>query len=379
MQTAGVPGFLAGGGLPENVTIPDLETQRALTTSFVPDQKLPYAENWSLGIERTFGKDYTAEVRYVGTRGIHLSTQNRINRQSQVSPTNKLPVFFEPTTIVTPDALTLPQLKTNRPSFVPAFKDAGFGSSSIVAFEPWSQSDYNGLALQLTRRFTRGWLLNGAYTWSKTMDNATADVFSPYLTPRRPEDFRNVGGDYSRSALDHTHRLTVAIVYDLPFFKSGSWLERNALGNWEIAPVYTYQSPEYATVQSNVDANLNGDAAGDRVFINKAGVKGTSSGVTAIKDPTLNNAVVGYYANDPTAYYVAAGAGTLPTSSRNTLPIRPIDNFDVTALSASASENASSLNSKLKPGMCLITRSIYPGRSTISTPSVIPMAQHTIS
>jgi hypothetical protein len=332
VQTAGVPGFLAGGGLPATVTIPNLAKERALTTAYVPNQKLPYAENWSLGVERTFHKDYIVEARYVGTRGIHLSTQNRINRQSQATPTNSLPVFFQPMAIDSATALTLTQLKKNVPSFVPAYSAAGFGSSSIVAFEPWSQSDYNGLALQLTRRFTNGLLMNSAYTWSKTMDDATADVFSTYLTPRRPEDFRNVSGDYSRSALDHTHRLTVAIVYDLPFFKSGSWIEKNALGNWEIAPVYTYQSPEYATVQSNVDANLNGDAAGDRVFINKAGKKGTSTGITAIKDPALNNAVVGYYANDSTAYYVAAGAGTLPTASRNTLPIRPIDNFDVTAV-----------------------------------------------
>jgi len=175
------------------------------------------------------------------------------------------------------------------------------------------------------------------------MDDATADVFSTYLTPRRTQDFQNISKDYSRSALDHTHRLTIAAVYDLPFFAHRKFLERNILGNWEIAPVYTYQSPEYATVQSNIDANLNGDAAGDRVFVNPAGKKGTGSGKTNIYDPTLagncgedstecNANLVGYYATDPSAYYVVGGSGSLPTAGRNTLPIRPIDNVDVTAL-----------------------------------------------
>ena len=354
VDTSAAPssGFLAGGGLPATVTIPDLDTQRALTSAYVPDQKLPYAENWSLGVERSFKQNYTAEVRYVGTRGVHLPTQNRINRQNVVSGTNHLPLFFSaPTPITDPSALTLSKVKEAGTSYVPAYTDAGF-FSNIVGFMPWSGSNYNGMAAQLNRRFNHGLLLSAAYTWSKTMDDATATAFSTYLTPRRPQDFRNVGGDYSRSALDRTHRLTFAVVYDVPFFQNANGLEKNLLGNWEIAPSYTYQSPEYATVQSNVDANLNGDAAGDRTFINPNGRKGTGTATDAYANPSLAslcgtptedspldpNGVIlcdadtAYYvAEDPTAYYVQAGDGTLVTAGRNTLPMRPINNFDATA------------------------------------------------
>jgi len=326
-------GFLAGGGLPSTATATyaTVADQRAATTGWVANQKLPYAENWSLGIERTFKQDYTAEVRYIGTRGLDLPTQNRINRQSTTTATNVLPFYFETTTNSSASALTLSELEANGSSFVPAFAAAGFNVNNILAYVPWAKSDYNGMAAQLTRRFSRGLLINAAYTWSKTMDDGTLTTFASYLTPRRPQDFRHIASDYSRSALDHTDRVTIAMVYDLPFYKTGSWLERNLLGNWEIAPVYTFQSPEYATVQSNVDTNLNGDSAGDRAFINPLGKKGTGSGSTAIIDPVLND-VVGYYANDPTAYYVAAGAGTAPNTARNTLPIRSIDNFDATAV-----------------------------------------------
>ena len=55
------------------------------TSAYVPNQKLPYSEQWNLGVQHMFAKNYTAEVRYVGTRGIHLSVQDRLNRQAVVT------------------------------------------------------------------------------------------------------------------------------------------------------------------------------------------------------------------------------------------------------------------------------------------------------
>jgi len=118
---------------------------------------------------------------------------------------------------------------------------------------------------------------------------------------------------------------------------------KNLVGNWEVAPIYTYESPEYATALSGVNSNLNGEGGGiDRPIVNPNGVKGTGSGVTPIYSTTLasqctppattcNGNLVGYLANNPNAYYIQGASGTLPTAARNTLPIRPIDNVDMTA------------------------------------------------
>ncbi len=68
-------------------------------------------------------------------------------------------------------------------------------------------------------------------------------------------------------------RVTLAATYDLPFFKNDNWFMKNIVGNWQFSPIYTFQSPEYATVQSNADANLNGDSAPDRArIVNANGV-----------------------------------------------------------------------------------------------------------
>ena len=123
----------------------------------------------------------------------------------------------------------------------------------------------------MTRRFSNGLQFIGAYTWSHAIDDSTADVFSTYLTPRRPQDARNIAADRSNSALDHRQRFTFETLYDLPFFKRSSWFMKNILGNWEVAPIYTYQTGTCVDVQSGVDANLNGDSAGDRAFVNPSG------------------------------------------------------------------------------------------------------------
>ncbi|MGI8773328.1 MAG: TonB-dependent receptor domain-containing protein [Acidobacteriaceae bacterium] len=359
------PNFLTSGGLPPGngglQTFPSVAAQRRATSAYLPvNEQLPYSEQWNLGVQHVFAKNYTAEIRYVGTRGIHLPVQTQLNKQAAVTPSSFLPTFLG----AVPDPATLaslPALSSLTPKYleyVPAYAAAGFGKtgptdtntySNITSYQPYGASNYNGLQAQLQRRFQQGLQFNAAYTYSKTMDNSTADVFSTILTPRRPQNFHNFNADYSRSALDHTHRITFETLWDIPYFKnSDHWLLKNGLGNWEIAPIYTYQSPEFADVQSGVDSNLNGDSAGDRAILNPNGVKGTGSGVTAVvdparvalcppnTDPTLppapcNADTVGYQAINPNAQYIRAQQGALATAGRNTLPIRPINNWDATA------------------------------------------------
>jgi hypothetical protein len=361
-SAAQTPNFLGSGGLPATFTFSTVAQQRAATTAYVPNQQLPYAENWTLGIEHVFHHDYTAEVRYVGTRGIHLDVQDRINIQTPLTTATELPTAFGGSTSVTANGSTQAGLRTLS-DYVPAYAAGGFDAQPVVADEPYGHSSYNGLATQITRRFQHGLLINAAYTWSKTMDNATADFNTTALNPRRPQDFQNINGDYSLSALSRKHRLTVVAVYDLPFFKASNWYLKNLLGNWEISPAYQFQSPQFTTVQSAIDSNLNGDSATDRVFINGSGVKGTGSGVVPIinsntvcgtglsstPNALLNGtqtlsrsctkAIIGYAEGAiasgafvaSNAYYVQGGLGTLPTASRDTLPTGRTNDLDASA------------------------------------------------
>jgi len=371
---ANTPDFLANGGLPPGkggvTTFPTAAAARAATSTYYPyNVKDPKSINWTLGVQHSFWKDYTGEIRYVGTRGIHLDVQEIVNLADEVTPTVFLPTYTTAPTQATLDALPYNLGGVyfgnygNGDGVVPIYDQNGFNSAALTSFRPDGSSTYHGLAMQLTKRMGHGLQLVGSYTYSHLIDNSTADFHTTDITPRRQEDFTNLAQDRANSALDHRHRVTLAVVYDLPYFKGSSKLVSNTLGNWEFAPVYTYQSGEWGTVQDGVDANLNGDSAGDRAIVNASGIGNTGSGVTPLCTsaiPTANcvlanvfctgnpaidgtpssctvgvdvfDNVVGYLAKNPTAKYIQAYYGAKSNLGRNTLQMPPINDLDLTAV-----------------------------------------------
>lgn len=328
-------GFLANGGIAGGgsgiTAIPNQLDARSATASWIPPKvKYPYSMTWNLGIERTFHKDYTFAMRYVGTRGVHLDSQSRINRIPKVTPSLFLPTFLTAPSQSELDSLPTTLTMINaQPSLLPEYAAAGF-TSSVVAFVPNGGSVYHGLDVQLNRRFSSGLFVQTAYTWSHTIDDSTADFFSTFVTPRRPQDFQNLRAERSNSGLDRNQRFTLALVYDVPWFSHANWFMKNLVGNWEVAPVFTAETGEWADVQSARDVNRNGDGAGDRVVVNPSGDRSLGSGVTTLKNSS--GAVVGYLATNPKAYYIRGGLGALANSSRNTLQLPGIGNLDLTLL-----------------------------------------------
>ena len=366
--------FLANGGIKpqpsSGITILDPVTARQNTSAYLPNNvQYPYSESWNLGVQHVFGKDYTAEVRYVGTRGIDLDTQNILNFVDGATAANHLPTFLQAPSQAQLNALTTtwasldPTCNTPPPNNNPlcpsgvgdapgtlsqGYNDIGTGPggfydpqyfnsgffSPITAFMPWGASTYHGLQNQLSRRFDNGLQFQVAYTYSHLIDNSTADFHSTDISPRRPQDFRNLAAERGNSILDHRHRITVSGIYDVPWNKtSSSWMKRNLLGNYEIAPVFTWESGQWGTVQSGLDSNLNADGAPDRAIFNPNGVPNTGSDIAPLTNNTacsLPPCVVAYQAVNPNAQYIVAGNGTLPTSSRNTLTTPPINNWDIT-------------------------------------------------
>jgi len=345
VDVTGLPGsgFLANGGISQGA-VPSALTPlgaRVATTSYLPgNQQLGYAITWNAGIQHNFANDYIAEVRYVGTKGVHLLFQEQINRNSLVTPTNNLPTYLQAPSQATLNALTLTTTAlaniratcaasgANYQNCSPAYDPIGqYGFvNAITAYEPRGNSHYHGLALELRKRYSKNLLFDAGYTWSHNIDDSTSEVASIYATPRRPQDFGNLTGDKANSALDRRNRFTYTTVYNTPWYStSKNALVRNTIGNWELSGTYLLESGEWATPQSGVDTNQNGDSAGDRVIINPSGVPGTSSDVTALKNSA--GATVAYLANNPNAEFIRAQVGAFATSGRNILATPRIDNI----------------------------------------------------
>ncbi|MDQ3907363.1 MAG: carboxypeptidase regulatory-like domain-containing protein, partial [Acidobacteriota bacterium] len=301
-----------------------------------------YSLTWTGSIQRQFMKDWSIELRYLGTRGVHLLTQNRINVLPKVNPDlglSGLPTFLTKPSQATLDALTLTLAQINaRPRINPAYANAGFlqpGKTAanatgpyIVAFLSDGNSIYHGGSALLQKRFSRGLQMSTSYTFSHLIDDTTAEVFSTVLSPRRVEDFQDLRRERANSALDHRHRFVTSMIYEVPWFRNDSnHFLRTALGGFNVAGTYTYESGEFVTVRSGNDANLNGDSAGDRAIFNPAGQEGVASLVTALTN--TKGDVVGYLANNPNARYIQTGAGAVSNIGRNTFRMPPINNFDI--------------------------------------------------
>ena len=198
----------------------------------------------------------------------------------------------------------------------------------MTAYMPVGNSTYHGLAAQFTKRLSNHLQFLGAYTFSHNIDDSTATVASTVFTPRRPDNSQNLRPERASSALDHRQRLSYQLLYDSPALNNRNWLFKNVLGSWEVAPIFIYQTGTLVTPQSQTDANLNGDSAPDRVFINPSGSAATGSGVQALRNSA--GQTVAYAATDPTAQYVAAPRGTLANGGRNLLHLNPINDVDLT-------------------------------------------------
>jgi Carboxypeptidase regulatory-like domain len=355
-RCAPVTSFITGGGI-HNIVAPtgsDAAATREATTSWIPDQKVPYSLTWTGSIQRQFLKDWSFEARYLGTRGVHLLTQNRINRQNRITDTDFVPTFLSmPSTSVLAGLTNWQTIRARNPSFVPKFSAAGFDLNSLVAFLPNGNSTYHAASGTLTHRFTRGYQMTAAYTWSHLIDDTTAEVFSTILSPRRVEDFQNLRRERADSALDRRHRFVLSSLYTMPYFsKSENRLVRALLGGFNFAGTLTFESGEKAVVRSGIDSNQNGDSAGDRTIINPSGTPNTFSLVCAVaangqfvtssgaltsnasqctnspSNTAARTATVAYVALNPNAQYIQAGLGAHTNAGRNTLQLPGIRNLD---------------------------------------------------
>lgn len=328
---AGGPGtgFLAGGGLLQvNVPPATREEAQAATQGIILDQVQPKVLTWTLGVQREVMKNTSVELRYLGTRATQLPVQARINTRSAFSAgLQPLPTFFSesqiPATIVGGQRLS--DFESFDPFIHPEF-------STMTAFPPFGGSIYHAGSVDLNRRFTAGLLFRGNYTWAKTIDDSTNELFSSVVNPRRPEDWQNLALDRGRSTLDIRHKFAMSWIYEFPKISTENTFMRTLAHGWQLSGTYLVQTGQPVSLLSGSDANANGDTAGDRGILNPGGIEGVGSavnlvcagpgGVTSVAPFDTGCAggsaeVAGYVAQNPNARYVAAEVGALSTLGRN--------------------------------------------------------------
>ena len=162
--TVDTPNYLANGGIRPDQRPDELdeEAARSLTSTYIPDQYLPYSLQWNFEVERVVAEDYTLSARYLGTRGVRLFTQTVLPLAARANPQRSLPTFYQRPTQSELDALALTLGDIDaQPVSLPEFANAGF-SPFIFAFPNRGNSIYHGLAIEVKRRFSNGLQFIGA-------------------------------------------------------------------------------------------------------------------------------------------------------------------------------------------------------------------------
>jgi hypothetical protein len=348
-------GFLAGGGLLQ-VNVPcttQLDCRTSTSATIVPIVE-PKILTWSLGVQHQIGTGSSIEVRYLGTRGLELPIQARLNTQTGFAAgLGALPTYLNTAEI--PATVTGGTRLSDWDTFNSNASDCsapsryihgaeGFCGALVTGFPPKASSIYHGVSVDFNHRVGHGLTLRANYTFSKNIDTATNELFSTFVDPRRIQDWVNPSGSRGLSSLDVPHKFALSWVYELPKLHSGHSFLNGLANGWQYSGTYLAFSGQPITLIDGVDANGNGDSAGDRPVFNPAGVGNTATDVgfvcagaggattTSGVDPNCgadDTAVVGYYALDPTAKYVVAQRGTVSTLGRNTFRAPGVNVWDM--------------------------------------------------
>jgi len=269
---------------------------------FQPHMRTQYSAQYNFTLQRELSKDMKLEVGYVGSQGHRLLATHDINYSnpqtcvdiSNIAAANPAYVtagnggaqttcaqftedapFFIPGGTVLPADLHLPYAQNH--SVIPAGTTIGPAGITLVGLRPYSSpqcdpltgigcpvnqvpvftgifaqdtiasSAYNSLQVSLDKRFAHGLQFTAAYTFSKSIDEASS--FEGILDPLPGAN------NYARSLFDARHRFVISYYWEVPVRKYGGFAGK-LLNGWAVSGITTYQTGFPIRITSSSDNEL---------------------------------------------------------------------------------------------------------------------------
>ena len=182
--------------------------------------------------------------------------------------------------------------------------------SNIFAENTIAASNYNSLQVSLEKRFAKGLQAQVAYTWSKSIDQASS--FEDFLDSSNPRRTRSL------SLFDARHRFVASYYWELPVRKYSGFAGK-MLNGWALSGITQFQAGFPIRIQSFGDETLTGNTSGfsSPNFPNL-------NGKFRSQDPRKN----GGYGFDPTQF-TTQDIGTQGNSPRTVCCGPGLDNTDL--------------------------------------------------
>jgi hypothetical protein len=232
-----------------------------------PGTRTPYSEQGTLAIERELARDWSATVSYIWSRGVLLGGVRDLNIPA-LSNTNF--------TYTIGDASGNPVGSYTTPIYLGATRpDPRYGT--IAQYENGVNSYYNGLAVQLRKRFSHGLQASASWTWAHEIDdgqsNGSGALF--FSSASNWTYNGNWKADKGNGALDHRHRVVYNFVWAPTPVRSGNAVLKGLFNNWQLSAISTMASGRPVTASVRVTdtpypgmyktSNLSGSGLNGRV------------------------------------------------------------------------------------------------------------------
>jgi hypothetical protein len=338
--------------------------------------RTPYVQQWVLSLQREVFKDTVVELIYLGNKGTRLYRNYNIN-QIEIEKNGVLSSFLiaqnnlalaKATTGARVSADYNPAIPGSQPvgvlqnlfpnRTIPTGQNNNIEQGQIGAvinnvdnstnlaklglpetfFRPYPQfellgygctcsnSTYNSLQAQVTRRYSGGLTVQASWTWSKAIDEFSGRGDGIWVV----RDLNQRSLEKGRADFDATHIVRGSFIYDLPIGKGKRWLgglngvANQLLGGWQMNGLLDAATGNPMTVVSGrqtmvytpfTDGLSNADFSGSRL-VDFGGIARDSQGRVV------------YFTEDQRSQFSFPAAGTVGTTGRNAFTGPGYWNFD---------------------------------------------------
>jgi hypothetical protein len=215
-----------------------LQTGNPSPRTYAENLRTPYAQHFNLTVQRELGQNMLISAGYVGTKSSKVLRSRDINQA----------IFIPGVDAQGRPLSTSANITARRPTQLYGLTKTPIGA--INQEETSASSIYHSFQATFTKRMGHGISLLSAYTWSKSIDDATDPIgFTGDIGgPQNAYDLRQ---ERALSIFDIRHRMTVGYTYELPSLGKSAWLN-----GWQVNGIATFQSGQPFTVRLGFDPSL---------------------------------------------------------------------------------------------------------------------------
>jgi hypothetical protein len=235
---------------------------------FYEDPRAARQQRWQASLQRELPQRFLLELAYMGNWGDSLEVTRDLRALppeylSQSKVRDNATINYLSEQVANPYYGLLPGTglagqTVSRAYLLSGTEYSHYTGLTTTSYEGYSR--YHSFQARGERRFSSGWSVTAAYTYSRNMEAVTR--LNGYLSPL----------EYVISSQDRPHRMVASGLWELPLGKGKRWINGSNLadkfvGGWQLQGIFTAQSGsplEFGNVLFTGDVDSIALSRGDR-------------------------------------------------------------------------------------------------------------------